>query len=146
MILNASIANEEFQSAEQGEQAQTLIEKLLTADHSSWESRLYLTEAVIGPDEVDEDWLPPHEVTLAVDPKAGYGAIRWVGIEPPEGPYVTHNSAAEPEVELLADGGTPHYFPRSAALPLSDIRKALLEFVSTCKRPGAVQWQEFNLV
>lgn len=84
-------------------------------------------------------------MTLAVDPEAGYGAIRWIGITVEDtGPYVTHNSEAEPEVELLTDGGTPHYFPRSAALPLSDIRNALLEFASNGKRPECVQWQSFD--
>ncbi|WP_176798016.1 Imm1 family immunity protein [Actinopolyspora mzabensis] len=57
---------------------------------------------------------------------------------------ITRNSDVEPQVDLLTDGGTPSYFPRSAALPLGDIRKALVEFVSTGKRPAGVDWACFD--
>ncbi|ASU77603.1 hypothetical protein CDG81_03945 [Actinopolyspora erythraea] len=83
-------------------------------------------------------------MTLTVDPEAGYAAIRWFGMDPPEGLYVTHNSEVEPQVDLLTDGGTPNCFPRSAALSLGDIRKALVEFVSTGKRPVGVNWEWFD--
>lgn len=90
--------------------AESLIEELLSTDHSSWESRLYVTEGFL--DEVDEGWLPPHEVTLAVDPDSGYGALRWVGVTVEDtGPYITLSSEEEPEVDLLRDGDAPYYFP-----------------------------------
>ncbi|WP_175496867.1 Imm1 family immunity protein [Actinopolyspora alba] len=58
--------------------------------------------------------------------------------------YITHNSDVESRADLLTDGGTPSYCPRSAALPLGDIRKALVEFVSTGKRPAGVDRKWFD--
>ncbi|SFT84806.1 Immunity protein Imm1 [Actinopolyspora lacussalsi subsp. righensis] len=145
MILNSSVVNKEFKRAEQGQQAEALIEELLATDHSSWESHLSFTDESIDPDEVSEDWYPDHDVTLAVDPTSGYGAMRWTGmIDNVLVPFVTYNPNTEPNIDLLRDGGTPHFFPHSAVLPVDDVRMALLEFARTGQRPECVSWQEFD--
>ncbi|WP_460327321.1 Imm1 family immunity protein [Actinopolyspora lacussalsi] len=58
--------------------------------------------------------------------------------------HITRNSDVEPQVDLLTDGVTPSYFPRSAALPLGDIRKVLVEFVSNGKHPAGVDRKWFD--
>ncbi|WP_084792014.1 Imm1 family immunity protein [Actinopolyspora mortivallis] len=139
MVLNVSVANREFKQAESGERTEALVEELLSTDHGSWESHISFTQEAVDPDEVDEDWYPDHDVTLAVDPREGYGAIRCVDMAEDGELCVTPNPDEEPAVDLLTDGGTPHFFPRSAVLPVGEIRKALREFSRTGRRPECVK-------
>ncbi|MFF1417332.1 Imm1 family immunity protein [Streptomyces sp. NPDC058280] len=104
------------------------------------------------PEEADERW-PSNYLYVSVNTRDGYGALKWwassVPNEAPEDDVArfvwtsVHSNPPQFDPEMIADPGTPSYYPREAAIPVEQVREALEEFcrIRTGARPESVSWQ-----
>ncbi|MER6853987.1 Imm1 family immunity protein [Streptomyces flaveolus] len=103
------------------------------------------------PEETDDRW-PSNYLYVSINTRNGYGALKWWTSNVPEGApeddvsrFVwTSGNPNPPSVdpELIADPGTPSYYPCEAAIPVGQVREALEEFcrTRTGARPECVSW------
>jgi hypothetical protein len=103
------------------------------------------------PEETDERWASNY-LYVSVNTRSGYGALKWWTSKIPEGASEddvsrfiwTSGNPNPPSVdpEVIADPGTPAYYPREAAIPSLQVREALEEFcrARTGKRPECIPW------
>ncbi|MBV9314065.1 MAG: hypothetical protein JO100_10065 [Pseudonocardia sp.] len=49
-----------------------------------------------------------------------------------------------PDVDLIFNGTTGAVFPRTAAIPIADARKALVEWLGTRERPTCIEWRPYD--
>ncbi|MFE2039696.1 Imm1 family immunity protein [Streptomyces sp. NPDC059477] len=103
------------------------------------------------PEETDERW-PSNYLYVSVNTRSGYGALKWwtnkVSPGAPEddlSQFIWTSSSPNPpssDPMLISDPGTPTYYSREAAIPVSQVRKALEEFCRdrTGERPNSVSW------
>jgi hypothetical protein len=103
------------------------------------------------PEETDERW-PNNYLYVSVNTAEGYGALKWWTSNIPDGARTddtsrfiwTSGNPNPPSSDpmLIADPGTPSYYPRQAAIPSYQVRKALEEFCQerTGARPECIPW------
>ncbi|MFE3329823.1 Imm1 family immunity protein [Streptomyces sp. NPDC059176] len=103
------------------------------------------------PEETDEQWATNY-LYVSVNTRNGYGALKWWTSEVPEGAsgedisrFIWTSGNQNPpsfDPELIADPGTPRYYPREAAIPRAQVREALEEFcrARSGQRPECIPW------
>ncbi|MFJ8601359.1 Imm1 family immunity protein [Streptomyces shenzhenensis] len=108
--------------------------------------------AVVCIMQEDEKW-PSNHLYVTVNKSNGYGALRWWTDKAPEGAAGDHISrfiwtSGSPnppafDPQLILDPPTPLYYPREAAIPISEVREALEELCrkKTGERPTCISWQ-----
>ncbi|WP_433871809.1 Imm1 family immunity protein [Saccharopolyspora sp. CA-218241] len=84
---------------------------------------------------------PGHQMRVNVDESRRWGAISYVAEGARGGAWNTRNPAPPAATTVWFDGSTPTAFPRSAVLPLAEVREAVAEFCRTGLRPTCVRWQ-----
>ncbi|GAA4884090.1 Imm1 family immunity protein [Saccharopolyspora cebuensis] len=86
---------------------------------------------------------PDGRLRVTSEPGLGWGALNYVHRTREDGALVdSFNPAADettPVVPFDDEGGID--FPRSASLPLDQVREAVAEYARTGARPTCVQWQ-----
>jgi hypothetical protein len=64
----------------------------------------------------------------------------------PEMPIANSFNPKRPlaDVNLVFNGSTGSVFPRTAAIPVGDARRALIEWLETWKRPKCIEWRPYD--
>jgi hypothetical protein len=110
-----------------------LIDGLLSEDYSHSVAALYVegrTNAAGAPD---------HELLVAVNNEDGdVGALRYMG---GGGNYYSRGQAGGAKEVTYYYTGSDREFPADSELPLSQIRQAVREFLSSGERPESVDWK-----
>ncbi|CAC36723.1 Imm1 family immunity protein [Streptomyces sp. NRRL_B-16638] len=103
------------------------------------------------PEETDERW-PSNYLYISLNTTEGYGALKWWTSVVSDGAreddvsrFVWTSGNQNPpssDPRLIADPGTPSYYPRQAAIPSHQVREVLEEFcrAGTGARPGCIPW------
>ena len=79
-------------------------------------------------------------------PSAGFAALNYIDHDDPLLAIANSFNPKRPlpEVKLIFSGSIGSVFPRSAAIPVADARKALLEWLHTWKRPTCIEWRPYD--
>lgn len=128
-----------------GMQASTrLIDAILTTNHVDWETTLSVGETEFH--RTQDGPFPNHQLRISVRPSAGFAALNYMDHDDPEMPISNSFNPKRPlpEVDLIFNGTTGSVFPRTAAIPISDARKALTEWLETRRRPTCIEWRPYD--
>jgi hypothetical protein len=144
VILTASLTTNVARVAHGTQEATALINEILMTEHKDWETTLYVGEEEFY--ATKEGPIPNHQLRISVRPSAGLAALNYMDHDDP------HMSVANsfnprrplPDVDLIFNGSTGAVFPRTAAIPISDARAALLEWLETRTRPTCIQWRPYD--
>jgi len=121
-----------------------LIDEILRMDHLEWETILSVGTVEFHSSKAGP--FPNHQLRISVRPSAGFAALNYIDHDDPQ--LVIANSFNPrrplPEVKLIFNGSTGSVFPRSAAIPVPDARKALLQWLDTWKRPSCIEWRPYD--
>jgi hypothetical protein len=124
--------------------AARLIDAILTTDHVDWETTLAVGETEFHRTQAGP--FPNHQLRISVRPSAGFAALNYMDNDDPEMPIANSFNPKRPlpEVDLIFNGTTGSVFPRTAAIPIADARKALAEWLETRKRPTCIEWRPYD--
>jgi hypothetical protein len=121
-----------------------LIGEILTLDHVEWETMLYVGDVEYH--STKHGPYPNHQLRISVRPAAGVAALLYIDHDDPEMSAANSYNPNRPlpEVDLIFNGAIKALFPRSAAIPVSEARNALREWLETRKRPTCIEWRPFD--
>jgi Immunity protein Imm1 len=128
------------------QESRKLIDKILRLDHRDWESILSVGDVEFH--QTKDGPFPNHKMIVSVSPSKGYAALNFVDNDDPNGMSVVNSYNPRrplPDVYLVFNGTTGAVFPRTAALPIPDTRKALHEWLHTRRRPTCIEWRPFGI-
>ncbi|WP_442912734.1 Imm1 family immunity protein [Kutzneria sp. CA-103260] len=125
-------------------ESHALIEEILCLDHADWESTMAVGDVEFHTSK--EGPFPNSQMRVSVSPSAGYAALNYMDHDDPDHPVVNSFNPIRPlpEVFLIFNGSTGAIFPRTAAIPISDARNALIEWLDTRSRPTCIQWRPYD--
>jgi hypothetical protein len=112
-----------------------LTGEILTLDHVEWETILYVGDVEYH--STKHGPYPNHQLRISVRPAAGVAALLYIDHDDPEMSAANSYNPNRPlpEVDLIFNGAIKALFPRTAAIPISEARNALREWLETRKRP-----------
>lgn len=121
-----------------------LIDEILSLDHVDWETMLYVGDVEYH--STKHGPYPNHQLRISVRPSAGFAAINYIDHDDTAMPVANsyNPTSPPPEVNLIFSGATGKLFPRTAAIPISEARSALREWLRTWKRPSCIEWRPFD--
>lgn len=121
-----------------------LIDEILRTDHVSWETTLSVGDIEFHSSRSGP--IPNHQMRVSVRPAAGLVALNYMDHDDPLIPIVNSYNPfrPSPDVDLIFNGTTGAVFPRTAAIALTDGRRALIEWLTTRKRPACIEWQPYD--
>lgn len=126
-------------------QASSLIDEIVTLDHDAWETILYVGDVEFhrtmkGP-------FPDQQMRVSVRPSASYAALNHADINEESMPVAnSYNPTVPiPNIYLIFNGGTGAVFPRTAAMPIDNVRDALHEWLRTRRRPTCIEWRPSDI-
>jgi hypothetical protein len=144
MIVTASLTTDVARVTHGMPESVRLIDQILNMDHVEWETTLYIGDVEFhctkdGP-------FPNHQLRISVRPSAGLAALNYMDYDDPDMPIVNSFNPKRPlpEVDLIFNGTTGSVFPRAAAIPVADARRALIEWLETRKRPTCIEWRPYD--
>jgi hypothetical protein len=121
-----------------------LVDEILKLDHTDWETTLSLGDVEFH--QTSEGPYPDNQMRVSVQPSRGYAALNHTDINDPD-VYLANSYNPRrplPEISLIFNGTTGRVFPRTAAIPIADARKALHEWVRTRARPTCIEWRPYD--
>jgi Immunity protein Imm1 len=121
-----------------------MIDEILNTDHVDWETTLYVGDVEYH--STKHGPYPNHQLRISVRPSAGFAAINYVDHDDPEMSVANSSNPKRPppEVDLIFNGATGTVFPRTAAIPITEARDALHEWLRTWKRPTCIEWRPYD--
>jgi hypothetical protein len=121
-----------------------LVDEILTTDHAAWETTLSVGEVEFH--RTKDGPFPNHQLRISVRPSAGFAALNYMDHDDPYMPIANSYNPTRPlpDVDLIFNGTTGSVFPRTAAIPIADARKALIEWLQTWNRPTRIQWWPYD--
>lgn len=145
MIVTAVLASGVSRVVSGGKSAVALIDEIMQLDHSHWESILNVGDVAFYQSDSDGPF-PNHQFRVSVSPQAGYGACHYTDHDDLDMPWaISWNSRRPwPRVNLVFNGTTGAVFPRAAAIPIADVRNALVEWVHSRARPTCIEWRPYQ--
>ena len=124
--------------------AVALVDEVLKLNHIHWETTLYVGQTEFYRTKAGP--LPNHQLRISVRPSAGVAALNYMDHDDPRQPISNSSNTRYHvfDVDLIFNGSTGLVFPRTAVLPIPDVRRALIEWLHTWQRPRCVDWQPFD--
>lgn len=121
-----------------------LVDEILRTDHVDWETTLIVGDVEFHKSK--EGPFPDHQLRVSVRPSVGLAALNYLDNDDPDMPIANSFNPKRPlpEVNLIFNGTTGAVFPRTAAIPVSDARDALVEWLRTRKRPTCIEWRPYD--
>ncbi|GAA3847062.1 hypothetical protein GCM10022243_11450 [Saccharothrix violaceirubra] len=121
-------------------------EKLLITPHPMWESVMSIGDQEYFAEPLTGGPVPNHQLRISVDPVAGFAALNYCDHDDDAMPLANSYNPGHPspQVDLIFSGATGAVFPRSAAVPIEDARKALHEWFRTGLRPRCIKWRPYD--
>lgn len=122
----------------------SLIEEILTMDHTDWETTLSVGDVEFR--RTKQGPIPNHQLRISVRPSAGFAALHYTDHDDPQMPTANSYNPEHPppEVDLIFNGETGSVFPRTSTIPIADARNALIEWLTTRKRPTCIEWRPYG--
>ncbi|GAA4864213.1 hypothetical protein GCM10023222_16080 [Saccharopolyspora cebuensis] len=137
------IFGHEFRYAWTPDEARDLVDAILYGEPEQF-AQVYVWDR---PCRQSEDGtvheFPPGRLRITTDRENGWGALNYMHPGTPDGDLVDsfNPDTDESAPVLLFDDEGGLLFPRSASLPLDQVRGAIAEFCRTGARPTCVRWQ-----
>jgi hypothetical protein len=121
-----------------------LVDQILTTDHVEWETTLSVGDIEFR--DTKDGPFPNHQLRISVRPSAGFAALNYMDHDDPHMPIANSYNPNRPlpDVGFIFNGTTGSVFPRTAAIPITDARKALTEWLDTWKRPTCIEWRPYD--
>jgi immunity protein Imm1 of predicted polymorphic toxin system len=121
-----------------------LVDEILKMNHVDWETTLYIGDVEFH--STKKGPFPNHQLRLSVRPTVGLAAINYMDHGDPHMPIVNSYNPKRPlpDIDLIFGGATKSTFPRTAAIPITDARNALIEWLETQKRPTCIEWRPYD--
>lgn len=121
-----------------------LIDEILHLDHVEWETTLAIGDVEFH--RTKNGPFPNHQLRISVRPSAGFAAMNYMDHDDLEMPIANSFNPKRPlpNVDLIFNGTTGSVFPRTAAIPIAEARKALMEWLETRKRPTSIEWRPYD--
>lgn len=144
LILTASLTTGVARIAHGIRESADLIDAILQLDHTDWETTLSAGDVEFH--QTKEGPLPDHQMRVSVQPSSGYAALSYTDNDDPEMPIANSYNPRRPlpKINLIFNGSTNSVFPRSAAIPIADARRALHEWLRTRRRPTCIEWRPYD--
>jgi hypothetical protein len=144
MILTASLTTGVARVAHGMLASVRLIDEILTTDHVEWETTLSVGDVEFR--HTKDGPFPNHQFRISVRPSAGFAALNYMDHDDPEMPIANSFNAKRPlpAVDLIFNGTTGSVFPRTAVIPVTDARRAFIEWLETWKRPTCIEWRPYD--
>jgi hypothetical protein len=144
MIVTASLTTGVARVTHGEPESVRLIDAILRMDHIDWETTLFVGDVEFH--RTKDGPFPNHQLRISVRPSAGLAALNYMDHDDPKMPIANSFNPKRPlpEVDLIFNGTTGAVFPRTAAIPIADARKALIEWLETRKRPTCIDWRPYD--
>lgn len=144
MIVTASLTTGVARVAHGMAQSVKLVDEILEMSHVEWETTLFVGEVEFHRSKSGP--FPNHQFRVSVSPSSGFAALNYMDHDDPDLPIVNSFSLKRPvpEVDLIFNGSTGSVFPRTALIPVSDARRALVEWLQSRTRPTCVEWRPYD--
>jgi len=116
----------------------------LELDHVDWETTLSVGDVEFH--QTRSGPFPDHQLRISVNPSSGYAALNYMDNSDPDMPIANSYNPIRPlaGVDLIFNGATGSVFPRTAAIPIIDARRALNEWLDTRRRPTCIEWRPYD--
>jgi hypothetical protein len=144
VILTASLTTGVARAMHGMQASVRLVDEILLTDHAEWETTLYVGHIEFH--RTKDGPFPNHQLRISVRPTTGFAALNYMDNDDPQMPIANSYNPKRPlpDVDLIFNGTTGSVFPRTAAIPVADARKALIEWLETWKRPTCVEWRPYD--
>ena len=144
MIVTASLTTGVARVTHGMAEAVRLVDEILKTDHVEWETTLSVGDVEFH--RTKDGPFPNHQLRISVRPSVGVAALNYMDHDDPQMPIANSFNPKRPlpEVDLVFNGTTGSVFPRTAVIPISDARQALLEWLQTRKRPTCIEWRPYD--
>jgi hypothetical protein len=121
-----------------------LVDEILTLEHLEWETTLSVGDVEFH--RTKDGPFPNHQLRISVRPSVGLAALNYMDHDDPHMPIANSFNPKRPlpDVDLIFNGATGAVFPRTAAIPVADARRALTEWLQTQKRPTCIEWRPYD--
>lgn len=145
MIVTASLTTGVVRIARGRTESTQLFEEILNIDHRAWETTLNVGDVAFYQSKNDGPF-PNHQFRLSVRPDTGFAACNYTDHDDIDMPMANswNPSLSVPDVHLIFNGVTGAVFPRFAAIPISDVHRALLEWMDSRQRPRCIEWRPYG--
>lgn len=145
MIVTASLTTGLARVSRGSAESRALIEEILSVEHANWESTLSVGDVEFYSSK--EGPYPNNQMRVSASPSAGYAALNYMDHDDPQHPIFNSFNPRRPlpDVFLIFNGSTGAVFPRTAAIPIVDARRALVEWIETRTRPTCIEWRPYDL-
>jgi Immunity protein Imm1 len=144
MIVTASLTTGIARVADGPVECRQLIEVILRTEHLDWETILCVGDVEFR--RSDDGPFPNHQVRVSARPSTGYAALNYMDHDDPQMAIANSYNLKRPlpDVVLVFNGVTGAVFPRSAAIPIATADRALVEWLTTRKRPTCIAWRSYD--
>jgi hypothetical protein len=144
MIVTASLTTGVVRVTHGMPESVRLVDQLLTLDHVEWETTLSVGDVEFH--RTKNGPFPNHQLRISVRPSAGLAALNHMDHDDPHMPIANSYNPKRPlpDVDLIFNGTTGAVFPRTAAIPIAVVRKALIEWLETRRRPTCIEWRPYD--
>jgi hypothetical protein len=144
LTLTASLTTDIARVTHGMQESIQLIDEVLKTNHVDWETILYVGDLEFH--STKDGPFPNHQLRISVQPSTGFAAINYVDHDDSAMPIANSYNPKRPlpEVDLIFNGETGKIFPRTAAIPITDARNALREWLKTRKRPTCIEWRPYD--
>jgi hypothetical protein len=145
MILTASLTSGTVRIARGREKCIELVNYIFTLDHEDWETTLNVGDVAFYQSRKDGPF-PDHQLRVSVRPSLGVAALNYTDNNDSDMTIVDslNPNPISPEVMLIFNGATAAVFPASAAIPMAEAKRAVLEWLETRRRPTSIQWARYD--
>ncbi|HEX5407933.1 MAG TPA: Imm1 family immunity protein [Pseudonocardiaceae bacterium] len=144
MILTASLTTGIARVTQGMPGAINLVDEVLTTNHVDWETTLSVGDVEFHSSKSGP--LPNHQFRVSVSTVYEVAALNYMDNDDPvmhiANSYNPHRPL--PDVDLIFNGTTGAVFPRTALIPISQARAALLEWLETRVRPTCIEWRPYD--
>jgi hypothetical protein len=126
-------------------EATAMIDEILSTDHRESETTLNVGDEAFYQSKKDGPF-PNHQFRVSVRPSTGFAACNYMDHDDRRMPIANSWNPRQPppDVALIFNGAMGSVFPRSAAIPIPDVRRALLEWLDTRRRPTCIEWRPYD--
>lgn len=145
LVLTASLTTGVARVAHGMKESARLVDEILKLDHAEWETTL-----LVGSREFHQSThgpYPDHQMRVSVRPRVGYAALSYSDNNDPAMSIANSYNPRRPlpDIYLIFNGKTGAVFPTTAAIPISDARVALNEWLRTRRRPRCIEWHPYDV-
>ncbi|MET7997900.1 Imm1 family immunity protein [Amycolatopsis sp. NPDC005232] len=144
MILTASLTTGVARVTYGLRESVNLVDAILATDHVHWETTLFVGDVEYRSSKTGP--IPNHQLRFSVSTARGLAALNYMDNDDPAMPIANSYNPRRPvhDLDLIFNGSTGAVFPRTALIPVSQTRAALLEWLETRTRPTCVEWRPYD--